>query len=578
VAEEVQRRSSARWTGAVVLGWPLLLAVVLLWPLLSQTGHPLSRDLVFLPQQPLTWATAGLADGSPRAVPLDTVMALVTSVVDGGVLARLLLTGILVLAAAGVTHLLPWVGTTGLLVAGGVAVWNPFVVERLALGQWALLASYAALPWLIGATVRAAGGSERGGGRTAPVVGWAALASLTPTGGLLALAVVAVPVTMRRAGSALLFGAVLVLQLPWVVAGLVGSATTVSDPAGVAAFAPDSEGPFGVWVALLGLGGIWDSGSEPSSRTTLLAPVTALVVVAVLAVAARELHRRVVGAATWWTLGLGGLALALLAPTTPGQHVLRLVVAHVPAGGLLRDTQKFLLPTALLVALAAGVAADRLSRLLRRRLAGAPEVRLVLLLPVVLCPLLLLPDGARPVWTTVEPVELPASFDEVDRLTRGTESAVVTLPWRSYRRFDWGNGTTSSDPAVRALHAQVLVSDDLQVGSRLVRGEGALARRIGEVVDDGGPVRELGDLGVGWVIVYPDDPDADSVDVSGLEQRYADDVLVLYQVTDAAEAVAPTFGDRMLLGVAYAASALALATAAIAALLRARERIGRRRR
>jgi hypothetical protein len=576
VAEEVQGRSSARWRRAVVLGWPLLLAVVLLWPLLSRSGHPLSRDLVFLPQQPLTWATAGLADGSPRAVPLDSVVAVLTSVVDGGVLARLLLTAILLLAAAGVTRLLPWVGTTGVLVAGGVAVWNPFVVERLALGQWALLASYAALPWLVSATMRAARTSERG--RTAPVVGWAALASLTPTGGLLALSVVLVPVVLRRARSAVLLLAVLALQLPWVVAGLVGSATTVSDPAGVAAFAPDTEGRFGVGVALLGLGGIWDSGSEPSSRTTLLAPVTALAVVAVLAVAARELHRRVVGAGTWWTLGLGGLALALLAATGPGQHVLRLVVTHVPAGGLLRDTQKFLLPTALLVALAAGVAADRLSRLLGRTLAGSPEVRLVLLLPVVLCPLLLLPDGARPVWTTVQPVELPASFEEVDRVTRGTESVVVTLPWRSYRRFDWGNGTTSSDPAVRALHAQVLVSDDLQVGSRLVRGEGALARRVGEVLDDGGPARDLGDLGVGWVIVYPDDPDAGSVDVSGLEQRYADEVLVLYRVPGVVEAVGPSRGDRVLLGAAYAASALVVAAAALGALLRARERMARRRR
>lgn len=575
MAEEVQGRSSARRRRAVVLGWPLLLGVVLLWPLLSRSGHPLSRDLVFLPQQPLTWATAGLADGSPRAVPLDSVMAVLTSVVDGGVLARLLLTAILVLAAAGVTRLLPWVGTTGLLVAGGVAVWNPFVVERLALGQWALLASYAALPWLVSATQRAARTTEHG--RTAPVVGWAALASLTPTGGLLALSVVLVLVVLRRARSAVLLLAVLALQLPWVVAGLVGSATTVSDPAGVAAFAPDTEGRFGVGVALLGLGGIWDSGSEPSSRTTLLAPVTALAVVAVLAVAARELHRRVVGAGTWWTLGLGGLALALLAATGPGQHVLRLVVTHLPAGGLLRDTQKFLLPTALLVALAAGVAADRLSRLLGRTLAGAPEVRLVLLLPVVLCPLLLLPDGARPVWTTVQPVELPASFDEVDRVTRGTESVVVTLPWRSYRRFDWGNGTTSSDPAVRALHAQVLVSDDLQVGSRLVRGEGALARRVGEVLDDGGPARELGDLGVGWVIVYPDDPDADSVDVSGLEQRYADEVLELYRVPGVVEAGAPSRGDRVLLGLAYAASALVVAGAALGALLRARGRMARRR-
>ncbi len=570
MAEDVRVRSSARW---VVLAWPLLLAVVLVWPLLSRSGHPLSRDLVFLPQQPLTWAAAGLADGSPRAVPLDTVVALLTSVVDGGVLARILLPGILVLAAGGVVRLLPWSGTTGLLVAGGMVVWNPFVVERLALGQWALLSSYAALPWLVRATATATSpaGSGSGPGRRAPVVGWAALASLTPTGGLLALSVAAVQVLVRRVGSTVLFGAVLALQLPWVVAGLVGSATTVSDPAGVAGFAPDTEGPFGVWVALLGLGGIWDSSSEPSSRTTLLAPLTALMVGAVLIIAARELHRRVVGAGTWWTLGLGGLALAMMAATRPGQELLRLVVAHVPAGGLLRDAQKFLLPTALLVALAAGVAADRLSRSLGRRLVASPEVRAALLLPVVLGPLVLLPDGARPVWLTVEPVRLPPAFAQVDRITRDAASLVVTLPWRSYRRFSWGNGTTSSDPAVRALHARVIVSDDLQVGSRLVRGEGALARRVGAVLD-GGAARDLGELGIGWVIVYADDPESAHVDLSGLEQRYADDVLALYRVPGAVEAPVPSRGDRALLGAAYAAPAALLVAAALGVPRRMRRR------
>lgn len=569
MAEDVHGRSPAPWARVAVVAWPVLLAVVLVWPLLSRPGHPLSRDLVFLPQQPLTWSTAGLADGSPRAVPLDTVVALLTSVVDGGVLARVLLPGILVLAAVGVMRQLPGSGTAGLLVAGGVAAWNPFVVERLALGQWALLTSYAALPWLVRASARVTPADDDGRApvrRTPAVVGWAALASLTPTGGLLALAVVAVQVVLRRAGASIQMGAVLLLQLPWIVAGVVGSATTVSDPAGVAAFAPDTEGPFGTWVALLGLGGIWDARSEPSSRTTLLAPLTALVVVTVLVVAARELQRRAPGAGTWWTLGVGGLVLAMAAATGPGQELLRLVVAHVPAGGLLRDTQKFLVPTVLLVALAAGVAADRAARSLARRWADAPELRLMALLPAVLGPVLLLPDGARPVWTTVEPVDLPASFAEADRLTRGTDSLVVTVPWRSYRLFGWGNGTTSSDPAVRALHARVLVSDDLQVGSRVVRGEGALARRVGEVLDAGGAARDLGDLGVGWVLVYPDDPDAATLDVSGLDQRYADEVLVLYRVPGAVAADAVPRGDRALLGAAYGAAVLVLLAAAVAAV------------
>lgn len=576
MAQPVQGRSASRWLLAGLLAWPALLAATLVWPLLTRSGHPLARDLAFFPQQPLTWSTAGLADGSPRAVPLDTVVALLTTVVDGGVLARVLLPGILVLAAAGVVRSLPWVGPVGLVVAGGVAVWNPFVVERLALGQWALLTSYAALPWLVravavasasaSASASAAGADARTTRRRtdglAPVIGWAALASLTPTGGVLALAVPAVWLVLRGGRAVAAFLAVLALQAPWIVAGLAGSASTVSDPAGVAAFAPDSGSSLGPLVALIGLGGIWDSGSEPSSRSTVLAPLTALVVLVVLVVAGRELHQRLVAPAVWWVLGLGGLVYALLLATEPGQAGLRLLVAHVPAAGLLRDAQKFLLPTALLVSLAAGVAADRVARLLARRFPDAAEVRVVLAVPIMVAPVLLLPDGGRLVWQTVDPVQFPeASYAEVDRITAGSGRAVAVLPWRAYRRFDWAHGLTSSDPATRVLRAPTVVSDDLQVGSVLVQGEGVLAAQVGDLLD-GGAARDLGPLGIGWVLVYPDDPDASSVDVDGLVPAYEDAVLSLYAVPDAVPPPRPSAAARAVLATAYAL-VVALLTGAV---------------
>ena len=67
-----------------ILAWPLFLAVVLVWPILWQPGHPLARDLVFVPEHAWTAATVGLGDASPRAIPLDAVVALLTMLVDGG--------------------------------------------------------------------------------------------------------------------------------------------------------------------------------------------------------------------------------------------------------------------------------------------------------------------------------------------------------------------------------------------------------------------------------------------------------------------------------------------------------------
>ena len=490
MAGTVVGRTPTRTMFAAILCWPALLAVALCWPLLTRPGHPLARDLVFLPYQPLTWASAGLGDGAPRAVPLDAVMSVLTAVVDGGVVARVVLPLILVLAAAGVVRLLPWLGPVAWLAAAGVTVWNPFVVERLALGQWALLTSYAALPWLLRALAHQRDGTVSGVG---PVVGWAALASITPTGGLIAAAAALASVMARGRRQLVPLALVLLLQLPWLVAGMVSSASRLSDPEGVAAFAPDSEGRFGAAVAVLGLGGIWDSLSEPASRTTVLAVLTAVVVVVTVVSSARELHERLDLALAWWILGVGGLLFALVMTTAPGQAALRVLVAEVPASGLLRDAQKFLVPTVLLVALAVGVAADRIVRALRSRLPDAVELRLVLAVPLVVVPLLLLPDGTRLVWQTLDPVRVPmSSYAEVDRITKDSGRAVAVLPWRAYRRFAWGHGLTSSDPAPRALRARTVVSDDLQVGSRRVQGEGALAGRVGEVLASDGVARDLG--------------------------------------------------------------------------------------
>ena len=149
-------------------------------------GYPLARDLVFVPRQPFTDASIGLGGTAPRAVPLDAVVSVATALLDGAVLARVALLLALALAGWGMLRLTAPLGTWARLAASGFAVWNPFVVERMALGQWALVTAYAALPWILLAAARYRRTGERGA--LASVVLWSALASLTPTGGLLALA------------------------------------------------------------------------------------------------------------------------------------------------------------------------------------------------------------------------------------------------------------------------------------------------------------------------------------------------------------------------------------------------------
>ncbi|WP_162599823.1 hypothetical protein [Nocardioides solisilvae] len=524
-------RTVARpWVRTAALDlWPVLLSVVLCWPLLVGRGIPLARDLVFVPRQPFTDDALGLGDVAPRAVPLDAVVSLLTLVVDGGVLAKVLVPGLLALAGCGVHRALRGHGTVARVGAAGLAVWNPWTVERLALGQWALLAAYAALPFVAVAVVRLRlEGSRRELARTTL---WTALASLTPTGGLLAvLTVLALGVgRARRTWAAL--GLAVALQSPWVVAGFTGAAGLTSDPDGVGAFAARADGAGHVLLTLVGLGGIWDARSVPATREAAWATATAVLVLVVLAVGLRLVGRR---------LGRGellrraapavlGLVLAALSTTGPGETLLRFLVVHVPGAGLLRDSQKFLAPYVLAVCLLTGVVLAAASRRLEARTPGTSGW---LVAVALLGPLVLLPDAPTRTWPTVTPVQVPVGFHRVADLLAEEDGPcrVVSLPWRSYRYYPWGSGETSSDLALRLLDCDVVADDTLRVGDVVVDGESALVRDLRDALAAGPPAEQLGQRGVGWVLVQQDDPEAAALDLTGLDQVYADAHVALYSV------------------------------------------------
>ena len=140
----------ATWQRALVAVWSLLLAGLVLGPALGP-GYVLSYDMVWVPHLALDrddlW---GLGSALPRAVPSDAVVALLGAAIDPQVVQRLVLLGALVLAGVGGARLVPTLGTTGRLAAAALAVWNPYVLERLAIGQWPMLLGYAGLLWLVG--------------------------------------------------------------------------------------------------------------------------------------------------------------------------------------------------------------------------------------------------------------------------------------------------------------------------------------------------------------------------------------------------------------------------------------------
>src|SRR4051812_11036896 len=184
-----------RWTGRDPAPWRarLLAAVVALLvtaPALAP-GFVLLRDMVFVPRQGLDLDALGLGGALPRAVPVDAVMAVLTSVVPGDLLQKAVLVGLVYAAVLGAARLVPADadGRRGLAagVAGLVYGWSPYLAERLLLGHWTHLLAYAALPWIARGALRV----RDGGPRALPLLVLTAVpAALSPSGALLAAGVV----------------------------------------------------------------------------------------------------------------------------------------------------------------------------------------------------------------------------------------------------------------------------------------------------------------------------------------------------------------------------------------------------
>jgi hypothetical protein len=523
--------------------WPerlLALAVALLvtGPALGP-GFVLLRDMVVVPRQDLDLDALGLGGALPRAVPADAVLALLTAVVPGDLVQKAVLFGAVYAAVLGAARLVPrdadGRGGAAAAVAGLVYGWSPYLAERLLMGHWSLLLAYAALPWVARAALQVRDGEHRALPR---LVLACAPAALSPTGALLALGVALAVVGRRRA--AITAATVLVLALPWIVAGALHPSGGRSDAAGVAAFAARGEGWGGALLSVLGTGGIWNAGAVPGSRTSVLVPVVTvfLLALAVLGWWGGELrgpHRRL--------LVLGGVGVLLAcAGSVPGAaDLVAAVVRDVPGGGLLRDGQKWAAWWALPLALGAGVGARRLAALARAGgrppvLAGAVTVA-ALLLPVVA-----LPDLAWGVGGRLQPVDYPADWQRVRNALADDRHPgdVLVLPFGAYRSFDWNDGRPLLDPAPRWLPRPAVVDDALVVGGRTVAGEDARARAVAAAAGDPG---ELARLGVGWVLVEHGTPGPSTPSAVASLPRVVDgDELTLHRVPDAVAGPAPSPG------------------------------------
>jgi uncharacterized membrane protein YhaH (DUF805 family) len=492
-------------------------------PLLAP-GYLLLRDAVSTPRSYLTDAALGLSEAAPRALPQDFAIALASHVLDGGVVVKALLVAGLWLAGWGAARLaatvVPDAGVAGQFVAVTLAIWNPYVAERLLQGHWSLLVGYGALPWVATAVLRLRDGS----GSWWALPFWVALAGLTPTGLLLAAAVGLVSsisrVTAPGGGrprslvAGVTVAASAVTALPWLVAAAVSGSLAASQASGVPAFAARAEPGLGTLGSLAGLGGIWNAAAVPGSRSTVFALVGTLALVAVVAAGATVVARRPMAVPL---LGLAAVAVvgpALMA-TGPGLAAVEAVVRAVPGLGVLRDGQKW-------VALALpgyAVAGAAVVVAVRGRIPAAAVA-------AVSCAALVaaLPDLAFGVGAKMVAVRYPPGWAAAAAVINADPRPVAVLPPDSMRQWSWAGPAPVLDPLPRWVRADVLSTGDLVIGGTTIPGEGRRARAVQELVLRGASARELAGAGVGWVVVEAGGSALD------LPVAYRDDDLAVYRV------------------------------------------------
>jgi hypothetical protein len=523
-----------RWTRP---GYALLLALLVVGPLLKP-GYLLLRDAVSTPRSYLSDTALGLTS-APRATPQDFAIALASHVVDGGVVVKVLLVVGLWLAGWGAARLvattLPCAGAAGQFVAITLAIWNPYVAERLLQGHWSLLVGYGCLPWAATAMLKLRSpDSASRPGALFELIFWFALAGLTPTGLLLAATVALVCVAAPGAGrprwlcAAVTLGAALVAALPWLTASVMGlslTSHTAANALGVNAFASRAEPGLGTLLSLASLGGIWNGEAVPASRTTLFAVSSALVLLGVVVAGLPTVARR---PALVPLLVLG--AVSVLAPaalaTGPGLHILRAVVDAAPGFGVLRDGQKWVALAMPGYALAGAGAVVTLRRWLRPAVTA-----LVCCLALILA----LPDLAWGVWGKVEPVHYPPGWAAVAAAINADPRTVAVLPAGTMRRFVWSGPAPVLDPLPRWVRANVLATGDLAISGVTVPGEGNHARAIQKLLLAGPDASALAPAGIGWLVVESDsagDMGAAARTLDALTPVYRDDELALYRIGD----------------------------------------------
>lgn len=536
-------RRARRHVGALV---GLALGVLILGPGLWGTGFWLRYDMVFAPHLALGPATLGVDGSVPRAVPNDIVVAVLSTALPGWLVQRLILLGAFVCLGAA-ADALRWRASATIVTTAGLS-WNPWMFERLGIGHWGYLWGAAGVVWVMVGVVRQLTGQA---GRRPLMIGLLVASLSGSTGAVMALLtfIVALPwlvrfVDWRCAG---LFVALwLGLNAVWWWPYLTASTRAIADVNGVDAFAARAENAGGVFVALLGGGGIWHGPSVPTSHTNVvIGALAAALVLGGLVAAFRHLGKARIPLVL---TSVVGLVIPLLGGLPATRGVIQGIVLTIPGGGLLRDGQKFVWLTVAVAVLGLGAFIERAD------LAAHLRARLALALAVI--PIALLPQFAWGMGDSLTTAHYPSSLLKAADIVNAHDAKAASFPWSLYRQYAWNDERVTLDPWGRLIEQGAVVNDSLPLkDGRTVTGENADSARVDAALRAGSSdalEKALRTSGVRYLVVSTDQPDAARVPWVGSTVFEADGV----RLQDLGPTGAPRVPASRYVGLLIAAASL----------------------
>jgi hypothetical protein len=504
-----------------------LLAAVVVAPL-TRKGWLLTLDWVPGPDGFGTEGNIALPTGPAFLLPAHAAHAMF-----GAAVGWLPIGAAIAVAAVGAAALVggPWAAR---ITAGVAFAWNPFVYDRVYVGQVSVLAAYALLPWLAFAGLRI----QRA--RGAVIVGLVFALAISCTvhdawiGGVLvvAVAIARVPrdgVVRVLAGLAIAASVTALVVGAWLLPAR-DDAPPQGDERVLDVFATSRDADLGRSLGLLAQQGFWRVTEErPRDDLGRAFPFIAGATIAA-AVAGLVLARGTPDGRLAAAVALAGVTGWLLAHGVagPSGRAYRWMFDTVPGFGVMREAQKWNALVSLAIAVGIGLFGTALVR---------AELRAVAWVAVAL-PVALAPTLAWGLTSRLEPSRYPEAWARVQPELASVDGDVVVLPWEQYVLPGFTGNRTVEQPAPSYFGPVVVTSRnagvdglDADIGRRALIADALRdARADGEAGRTVGLSGDLRDLGIAGVLVLGSDDGVPLADDEGLRRTHEEEDLALWVV------------------------------------------------